>query len=140
LGLFGGYGRAGFNCEAAFCVGSEKPKAQGWEVGLKAVVVPLGSMMGWVEGAGTYETVSIVRTLSPEGEPRSRLVDYNGAVGVSLGVGAELPLRGTLDLTFSPAVRFRLYDADPPGDHPDMVSVPVRYALFELGFRYIFGR
>jgi hypothetical protein len=140
LGVFAGYGQARFKCAAALCFGADKPKTQGFEAGFKAVVIPLGSMTGWVEGAGTYERVSIVRTLTPEGERQSLLVDYGGATGLSLGVGAELPLRGTLDLTFSPSVRFRLYDADPPSDHPDMASVPVRYALFELGFRYIFGR
>jgi hypothetical protein len=138
--VVGGYGRANFGCPAAFCAGAAEPKAQGWELGFKAVVIPMGTMMGWVEGTGTYETVSIVRTQTPEGERESSLVGYEGAVGVSLGVGAELPLRGKMDLTFVPGFRLRLYDADPPASDSDLAAVRVSYVLVELGIRYIFGR
>jgi hypothetical protein len=97
-------------------------------------------MLGWIEGAGTYETVSIVRTKNPQGERESRRVTYEGAFGLSLGVGAELPLHGAMDLTFVPGFRLRRYSAAPPTSDSDLASVKVTYVLFEAGFRYIFGR
>jgi len=94
----------------------------------------------WVEGAAALEEVTIIRTQDGAGDPASIRVSYPWAAGLSVGLGAELDLKGDEVLFFTPGFRFRYAPADPPASHPDLASITATYALFEVGFRVVLGR
>jgi hypothetical protein len=93
----------------------------------------------WVEGAGLLEEATIVRSEDREGNRAPAAVSYPWSLGFSVGLGAELPLRGAYDLFFTPGFRFRYVPADPPDSHSDLASITATYMLFEIGFRIALG-
>ena len=133
--LFGEYGKANLNCSVTFCGTRVSPGTKGLSLGLRAMALPLGNMDIWVEGAGVFEEVTIIRSEDREGNREPAAVAYPWSLGISGGVGAELPLTGENNFFFSPGFRFRYVPADPPDDHTDLTSVIATYMLFEVGFR-----
>jgi hypothetical protein len=138
--LVAGYGRTKFGCSGPFCGSAPDPEAQAFDLGVRTVAGSLGSMDIWVEGGGSMEKFSIIRTRNESGEPESKRVWYPWSLGFFVGGGAELPLTGEGNFYFSPGFQYHHATADPPSSQPNLQSVTAQSLTAQIGFKLLLER
>ena len=137
--LVAGFGKTMFGCSGPFCGTGPDPESRALSLGIKSHLFSLGTMEIWGEGGGALEKFSVIRTLTPAGEPTSLRVWYPWSLGFYAGGGAELALTARGNFFFTPGFRFRFIPADPPDAHADLASLDATYILGELGFKVLLG-
>lgn len=132
---FIGYARNEFQCSAFLCGGAKPPLATGLEAGVQRTLTRVGAMDFWGELSGSYEQVRIVR-LGANGNLRAnRRVPFERKLGLTVGTGIRLGVRGNNQWEFIPAARYRFYTAEPLMADADLRAVDVTHFHLELAFR-----
>jgi hypothetical protein len=120
IGIYGGWARDSFSCDAGVCDPDSKLNVQGFEAGGKFILPGQNRILPWAKAGVVYHKVEF------DGDVADFESDSN--LGFQAGVGLDFPLGEVLSV--SPGVRVTLLDV---GDDDDFFAdSEVRYVNIDI--------